>query len=256
MLIEIDGNRPDAGQLASVATDYYGHFTAMQVRDHRVRGLGFHLERLTRAHAELFGTSLDGDLVRRYVRHALQDGTGDGSVRVNVRQPAEQPVIMVTVREPGPMPGDGRAWRLASVPYQRTAAHIKRMSDFGQAYFQRSVQRDGFDEALLTGPDGLITEGSVTNVGFVSDGQFVWPQAPVLAGVTMQVLEAAFASSGIVARREPVRLADLDRYEGAFVTNARGIAPVSQIDDRTMPGPGAWLAELTSCYESVPWDPI
>jgi hypothetical protein len=128
---------------------------------------------------------------------------------VHVRQPDDRPVIMVTVREPAAMPDDGRPWRLQSVPYLRPLAHIKRFSDFGQAYYQRQARRNGFDEALLTGPDGVISEGSVTNIGFVHGGSFTWPSAPMLAGVTMQLLDRNVDSYGIVIARHEVRLADL-----------------------------------------------
>jgi hypothetical protein len=49
-----------------------GHFTAIQVRGDAVRGLGLHLSRLDLATRELFGTGLDGELVRGYIRHALR----------------------------------------------------------------------------------------------------------------------------------------------------------------------------------------
>lgn len=61
--IEIDGQNPAPEQLAEAALDGFGHFTAMQVRNHRVRGLDLHLVRLTAAHHELFGTELDASLV-------------------------------------------------------------------------------------------------------------------------------------------------------------------------------------------------
>ena len=41
--IEINGHAATAGELAVPALVNYGHFTAMQVRDLRVRGLALHL---------------------------------------------------------------------------------------------------------------------------------------------------------------------------------------------------------------------
>lgn len=59
--IEIDGRTPDSDLLAAALLNQYGHFTAMQVRSHRVRGFDLHLARLTAATAELFGVDLDTD---------------------------------------------------------------------------------------------------------------------------------------------------------------------------------------------------
>ena len=68
--LEYNGASPTADQLRALALNGYGHFTAMQVRGGRVRGLDLHLARLDQATDELFGISLDGALVRDYVRHA------------------------------------------------------------------------------------------------------------------------------------------------------------------------------------------
>lgn len=254
--IEIDGFLPTAEELAAAALDTYGHFTSMQVRNLRARGLGLHLTRLTSAHLELFGTSLDGELVRSHIRHALGSGSPDATVRVLVRQPGDIPSIMVTVREPDEIAGGGRPWRLQSAPYQRPVAHLKRFSDFGQAYFQRLASKHGFDEALLTGPGGQVSEGSVTNVGFIDGSRITWPNAPMLAGITMQLIDGKFVTAGLRPARQEIRLADLGQYNGAFVCNARGIAPVEQIDDVTMPVDPRWMTMISKVYESVEWDLI
>ena len=254
--IEIDGFLPTPEELAQVALDNYCHFTAMQVRNLRVRGLDLHLHRLTSAHLELFGAQVDPDLIRSHIRHALGSGTADASVRVYLRQPEDQPSVMVTVRDPADLPDSDRAWRLRSVPYQRSVAHIKRFNDFGQAYFRGRVTQDGYDEALLTGPGGLVTEGSLTNVGFIEGSRIIWPSAPMLAGVTMQLIERKFGGVGIKPVREEVRLSDLDRFSGAFACNARGIALVGQIDDVTLPVDTRWMTMITKVYESVEWDAI
>ena len=254
--IEIDGFPPTPDELAIAALDNYGHFTAMQVRNLCVRGLDLHLKRLVSAHVGLFGTSLDAELVRTRVGHALSSGAPDASVRVYVRQVEDRPSIMVTVREAGDMPGGGQPWRLQSVPYQRPAAQLKRFSDFGQAYYQRLVAKNGFDEALLTGPDGQISEGSVTNIGFIAGNRITWPSAPMLAGVTMQLIEAKFRAAGLGPARQEIRLSDLREFDGAFVCNARGIALVGQIDDVMMPADPRWMTMITKVYESVEWDQI
>ena len=81
--IEVDGKPADAVTLAYPALANYGHFTAMQVRSGRTRGLDLHLGRLAAATRELFDSGIDTDLVRRRIRHALAD-ISDASVRVSV----------------------------------------------------------------------------------------------------------------------------------------------------------------------------
>jgi branched-subunit amino acid aminotransferase/4-amino-4-deoxychorismate lyase len=251
--IEIDGRGVTVEQLSAAAPAGYGHFTAMQVRNGRVRGLGLHLARLDAANREMFGAGLDAATVAGHIRHALSDQTRDASVRVYVYEAPDGPAVMVTVRPPATMaPG---VWRLQTVPYQRSLAHLKHIGDFGQGYFQRLVRSNGFDEALLTGPDGIICEGSITNIGFSDGTGVLWPDAPALAGVTMQLLQRALAERGVPSRRAPVRVSDLGSF-AAFVTNSHGIAPVGQVDDLTLPVDDVLMPAVTQAYESAAWDQI
>ncbi|MFE3200299.1 aminotransferase class IV [Embleya sp. NPDC059237] len=254
--VEVDGRVTTVERLHAVAVGGYGHFTAMQVRGGRVRGLADHLRRLDAANRELFGSALDGELVRRYIRHALADDVLDASVRVHVFAADEGGAftVLVSVRPPGDMSGAPQALR--SVPYLRSVPHIKRVGDFGQAHYRRLVAREGFDEALLTGPDGVVAEGAITNIVFHDGTSLIWPDAPVLEGITMQLLERALSAGPLPSRRGPVRLSEVGSFRAAFVTNSRGIAPVRLIDDVPIPVDTALTATLGELYAAVEWDRI
>ena len=248
--MEIDGHTPTEAEYRSLAISQYGHFTAMGVRGGRTRGLDLHLARLTGNNREMFDADLDPDLIRAHVRHALGDDA-DALVRVLVVSAADDPPrVIVTVRPPGGPPNPPHTMR--SVPYQRPLPHIKQIGGgFGQAYYQRIAKRDGFAEALFTGPDGVISEGAITNVGFVDGDVIVWPDAPALAGVTMQLLRA---HPGLRHRSATVRLADLGSYQSVFISNARGIVPVGRIDDMSLPIDEAFMKTVDAAYDAVPWD--
>jgi branched-subunit amino acid aminotransferase/4-amino-4-deoxychorismate lyase len=252
--VEIDGREATAEQLRAFALGGYGHFTAMQVRNGRVRGLDLHLARLAAGNRELFDSNLDAAAVCDHIRRALGD-TGDASVRVYVCELGDRPSVIVTARPPGGMPG-GPSWKLQSVPYQRAVAHIKHVGDFGQGYYQRLARSNGFDEALLTGPDAVIAEGSITNIGFCDGPSIIWPAAPALAGITMQLLDRQLPATGLTSRRARVRVPDVGSFTGAFVTNARGIAAVGQIDDHVLAVDAKLMTTLTDAYQSASWDLI
>lgn len=59
-----DGRAASAGDLAPLAFAGYAHFTALQVRGGRARGLDLHLERLRGASVHLFGRALPDERVR------------------------------------------------------------------------------------------------------------------------------------------------------------------------------------------------
>ena len=250
MRIEIEGHPPSAEALWSTASAF-GHFTAMQVRGGRTRGLELHIRRLERANQELFGRALDGDRVRDLVRHALSDRV-DASVRVYAFESSDDPLVMVTVREPGEL---ATPQRLQSVEYQRPDAHLKHLAT-GQGYYSRLARSRGFDDALLTAVDGRISESATANVGFLDDDGVVWPEGGFLHGITMQLLERALPEAGVPSRRAPIRLSDIPSFRGAFVSNARGVALVSGIDSLRLATDPARVQAVADVYAAVPWDPL
>jgi branched-subunit amino acid aminotransferase/4-amino-4-deoxychorismate lyase len=252
--IEIGGHAATVDSLRSVEGGY-GHFTAMQVRDRKVRGADRHLARLEEGSQGLFGTGVDGEHVRELIRHALADDVRDASVRVYIyTAESDVPAVMVTVREPASMPSTPQS--LQSVPYQRSLAHIKHLGDFGQTYYGRLVAKNGFDGALLVGPDGAVAEGAITNIGFAAGNTIVWPDAPALHGISMQVLERELTKASIPWRHRPVNITDVGSFDGVFISNARGVAPVGRIDETILPLDGELVATVMHLFDAAPWDPI
>lgn len=261
--LEVDGHEPSVEELRDAALDTYGHFTAMQVRDGRTRGLALHLERLDAANRELFGAPLDGGHLRGLMRHALEGVGGPSassahaSLRVIVRQggaPGGAARVFVAIRPPYEMPDTPQG--LKSAPYVRTAAHVKRPGDFGQAYHIDRANAAGYDDALLVAPDGSIAEAGIANIAFFDGRGAVWPDAPVLAGITMQLVAPRLAEFGIRSRTARVTMAEVTGVSGACVTNSRGIAAVNRIDDTPIPDAPAFTKALRDAYASVPWDEI
>ncbi|MFE1902498.1 aminotransferase class IV [Streptomyces gardneri] len=246
--IEIDGIPAGDPELLAALMSGFGHFTAMQVRDGRVKGLGLHLERLDRSTRELFGEELPGERVRALLAGAVEaSGRRDSSARVYVYGGVR---LAVVVREPAE-DGPGAPQRLMSVDYLRPAPHIKHLGGFGQDYHRVAARQAGYEEALLTSPYGDISEGAIANIAFWDGSSVVWPSAPCLPGITMTLLEPLLGSV-----RRPVSLADLGGYRAAFVTNSRGIAPVSGIDTVDLAVDEDLMKRVYSAYESVEWDTL
>lgn len=249
-VVEINGEPATEATLRVPALSGYGHFTAMQVRGGRVRGRDLHLARLDSATRELFGAGLDGERVRELLRHALGE-VADASARVYVHWPDgdSEARVMVTVRPP--QTKAGRPHGLMSVPYARPVPHIKHLGGFGQSYHLLAAERAGYDEALLTTPDGLVTEGAITNVAFWDGTSVVWPDAPSLLGITMALLEPRLPSV-----RRPVPLAGVGSYRSAFLTNSQGFAPVDRIDEVPFTVDAELMGRVAAAYETVEWDVI
>jgi branched-subunit amino acid aminotransferase/4-amino-4-deoxychorismate lyase len=254
MTLWVDGQDADAAALAIPSLKNFGHFTSMQVRRGRVRGLHNHLRRVDAAHRELFGRGLDAGLVRaRWALAAARQP--DAYLRATFYDtPDGRTHDFVALRPPLNLAQAPQ--RLRSVSYVRLLPHLKHVGTFAQIYYGQQAERDGYDDALLTTGEGAIAETTIANIGFVAGRRVVWPAAPVLHGIGQQLLEDALPASGLPHERRPVYLADLPAFDGAFTVNSTGVVPVAQIDGHVFAQPGAVIAEIIKAHAGLPWEQL
>ncbi len=258
--IELNGEPARVEDLRWLVQTNYGHFSAMRVEDGGVRGLDLHLARLDAASRELFGSGLDAERVRGYLRHAIAGSEGPVALRVNVfaraldRDHLARGVISdVLVLASHARPPALAPLRVKSFVYAREAAAIKHVGTFSLFHHRRRAQLAGFDDALFADAAGAISEGSVWNIGFVAADGIVWPDAPQLDGVSMQLLKRGLESTGVPSTTRVVSLSDLPRYSAAFFTNASvPVREIASIDGHAFAGDSAMLAALERAYASNP----
>lgn len=256
-LAEINGRPATAGDLAALAFAGYGHFTSMQLRDGRVRGFDLHLARLRESSRELFGEAVDDDRVRGYLRRAVRAGPVDASVQVNVfasddaavasGRPVEPDVLVRT----GPPATSGTTpVRVRTTRYQRLLPHIKHVATLGLVHHWRLARQAGFDDVLFVDPDGFISEGSIWNVAFFDGAEAVWPSAPALRGITMQLVQAGLAREGVGFRTEPVHRLQLGSFRAAALMNSVTAArPLASIDDVALADTQRFTDVLQRAYQ-------
>jgi branched-subunit amino acid aminotransferase/4-amino-4-deoxychorismate lyase len=247
--VEVNGQEADQAGLSLLEYEGWGHFSSMQVRGGRTRGLDLHLARLEAAHGEIYGRVLGGPEVRARIRHAL-GGQRDASVRVYGYWAG----LIVTVREPHDMPR--RPHSMTAVHFQRPLARLKHVGSWAQGRFREAALAAGFDEGLLVDEAGRISEGTITNVGFWRDGTVIWPDAPKLPGTTMLLLRRHLAAAGISQAEAIVRVQDLASYNGMILCNARGWAPVSRVDQLALAQDEAFTGIVAAAFDGCPWDEI
>jgi len=88
-------------------------------------------------------------------------------------------------------------------------------------------------EALLVNPEGFITEGSRSNVFFISGTGSVHtaPDNMVLSGITRKYVTEIIRSQGIPIVYEAVTEADIGRYSSVFITGTSPmVLPVKGIE--------------------------
>jgi branched-chain amino acid aminotransferase len=103
----------------------------------------------------------------------------------------------------------------------------------------------GYDEALMLGPDGRVSEGTGENLFLVRDGKIVSPppsEAGALQGITQASIVKIATDLGYGVTFEALRRDDIYLADEAFVTGtAVEVVPLSSVDDRLIgdgkPGP-------------------
>lgn len=86
----------------------------------------------------------------------------------------------------------------------------------------RRARAAGFDDALFVDRRGVILEGTIWNLGLYDGESVTWPEAPMLVGVTMQLVQKGLEETGVSQRRQVIRKDELGRYRSGFVTYSHG----------------------------------
>jgi branched-subunit amino acid aminotransferase/4-amino-4-deoxychorismate lyase len=268
--MEVNGAAADNEDLKVLARANYSHFSSMQVRDRAVRGLDLHLKRLDDSTRELFGTGLDAGRVRSCMRHALHASPDAVTVRVTVFSRHQDAVLRgedvepdVAVATSAPITARTSPVRLRTVEYERDLPHVKHAGTFGLSLRRRQAVLAGYDDMLFTDRNGRISEASISNICFFDGERVIWPEAAVLPGITMQLLQRGLAAKGIPAEQREIHLRDLGSWASgtpalaAILSNSISSAvPVARVDETALTVDPDVTDLLVNCYETNPWQTV
>lgn len=257
---QLNGRDATASDLAPLAFAGFAHFTAMQVRDGRVRGLDLHLARLRSASLAFFRRAMPDEQVRDALRSVLAGGPGDQSLTATMFSRSGEftpagtrgdPAILV--RTAPPSDGPAGPLRLATVQHERPLVAIKHVGEAAKTFYLRQAVEQGFDDAVFIDANGRISEATIWNLAFWDGEAVVWPEAAVLPGVTMGILRRQLKTLAIPQRCEAVTPDRLKHFKGAVVMNSwtPGIA-VAAIDAVDLPVSGDFMRLLHDAYTAEP----
>lgn len=125
---------------------------------------------------------------------------------------------------------------------------IKSLNQGDNILQRRSAMRRGFDEAVFLNSKGELTEGTVSNLFFVSDQRLYTPAAKcgLLAGTVRRWLLEKYD-----AKEMHILPEDLGAFQEMFVTNALlGIMPVSRLGSLIFPERTV-TDDLLDCYRKM-----
>jgi branched-subunit amino acid aminotransferase/4-amino-4-deoxychorismate lyase len=130
--------------------------------------------------------------------------------------------------------------KLSIAPFQKFShspvVRFKTTSYMENIFVFSWAREQGFFDALFTNERGEITEGSISNVFFLSEDQIVTPpvEAGLLPGITRRQIMEVIQGLDLSTVERSIMPADLGGFDGAFVTNAViEILPVHAVNDTT-----------------------
>ncbi len=111
----------------------------------------------------------------------------------------------------------------------------------------------GYDEAIMLGTDGRVSECTGENLFIVRDGRIMTPppsEAGALSGITLSSIVRIATDLGYEVTFESLRRDDLYLADEAFLTGtAAEVVPIASIDDRVIgdakPGPITTIVRTT-----------
>lgn len=256
----INGHPVTLSEMSPLAFSGFAHFTAMQVRNSKIKGLDLHLDRLRKASLEFFGRAPSDEQLRFYIKTAIEEGKEDQSLTITVFSPAGEftansmdvePAVLV--RTGAPSDGPRGPLRLNTVNHERPLAAIKHVGEAGKTYYLHQAIRQGFDDAAFVDSHGRLSEATIWNLVFWDNGTVIWPKATMLKGTMMGIIQRQLKRLDIPQRYEAITFERLGELSGAAVMNSwtPGI-PVTAFASKVIAEAKPFISLLHKAYEAEP----
>lgn len=247
-----------------------GAYEVIPVYSRRPFRLQQHLERLERTLAALqLVNPLSKEQWAEVVQRLVDDhGSEDQGVYLQVTRGAApvrdqafpRPAVAPTVfayadRLPTPsaelLATGGTA--LTAEDFRWLRCDLKTVSLVANVLLRQLSAAAGCTETILL-RDGLVMEGSASNVLVVQDGVILAPPKShlILPGVTYDVVLELAAANGIPTQVRPVAEAELRSADEVWVTSStKEVLPITRIDDAPVADgrPGPLAARMNALYQ-------
>ena len=226
----------------------FGCFEVVRAYDGRPFRLEAHLDRLARSAASLGMPVPPRESVEEWVRAVSRAG-GDCQVRVLLTGGGRDPLMPVSGRTVvlwEPIPEARSPLRLLPIeaPWHPATDRspfyaVKWLSYAANMASTDIARREGYDEALLVSPDGLVLEGPTFSVAWVTAGRLETPALSlgILPSITRAVvLTEAAGRVGLETAEGVFPLARLlEADEGLVLSTVKEVVPIGAVGKRSLP---------------------
>ena len=136
---------------------------------------------------------------------------------------------------------------------ERKNPNIKMMDRELRDATNKAIKAGDLYEVLLVNRDGIITEGSRSNVFFIKNGEvYTSPTDAVLPGVTRTMIIRILEKAGIPLHYSAVRQDELAGFDAAFISGTSPkVLPVANIGDIAYDVDDPVLRSIMARYDSL-----
>lgn len=122
--------------------------------------------------------------------------------------------------------------RAGLLEWSRSSPNLKLVAEGYREAVSRAITDKEVFEVILVNSDGVLTEGSKSNLFFASEGKIITaPGDLVLKGVTRKYVIQACESLGLPVVERPVKAGFLREAEGLFITGTSiKVLPVAGVE--------------------------
>lgn len=136
---------------------------------------------------------------------------------------------------------------------ERKNPHIKMMDQALRDATDAAIKDHDLYEVILVDRDGLITEGSRSNVFFIKNGElYTSPLSQVLPGVTRDKIIEIVRSKGIAVHEDPIPASSVADFDAAFISGTSPkVLPIASLGDVTYDVNDPLLRNLMDWYDEA-----
>ena len=240
----------------------WGVFETVQVYNGKACLFSEHFARM-RSSAEKLGISVNTDeitLMRDIEKYIEYLGKGDIVLKIILTKGSgESPSIIFTSREISYTEENynkGFSAKISTIkrnPYS-PLVYMKTLNYMENILARQEASGAGYDEAIFLNTEGLLCEGSVSNIFFVKDNLLCTPKIScgILPGVIRNlIIDKLSKELGITIMEGEFELSCLLEADEAFLTNSvMEVMPLTRVEDKKIGNglPGPLTYEIRKSY--------
>lgn len=231
-----------------------GVYETILALDGRIIALDEHLQRLQQSAAGAALTlAASPDDLRQWCVQLLQANETTGLLRLLAMDLGRPEADVFLYEMPyTPFPPEAYDQGVPVIIYhgERALPLVKSFNTLVPGLARKAALAANAHDALLVDRDGNITEGSNCNIFAVIDGQLVAPPpGAALEGTVANRTLTLAAQLGMTVQRRPLPLAELPRWQEAFLTSTRRrILPINRVADHRLGPAGPVTRRLLAAY--------